>query len=800
MDSFDYFLLYHKDSSKFIESLTDKNDEILIALEKLLEKGNFTIPEEQESCYDNIWKWVISSEFPNERLDNIFQNLLTVERFEAVKLWIKENVINFGHDFNAVVLRVIKCVTKAFISNPINEMYFRELSASLVDILYRDSKYSEIVDALNLMVNESAPICKQICDNIWTKSFNRQDPLALQNLCYFFHKMCELNINGIDNYNTLRKYFLSQDISAKKQGIFLIKTLIYHKRFKADDEESFKKFVIIFESLQESPHLILPTLKYIDTMKFTIQYNEFVFFLLQMIIFYESSQVKNWGLNYILNKTGLLFDDQQAIIILNALNSTCLYDTDEPSITSDSLNAFIDRNFDSVFRALAFIEWISVPFYRVLECVAYSIESMEKFEFHFLAQLLKQTEVIPKKIKNLSIRSGVQKKYIEIVTVVASKVGISALKPVLINIFNMSKVYQEHLEECVSLSIPEDYETLLTIDCPEDFARFVLFTISVDKKLNEIKFLARYQRAEEKLVTETILHLERTQDEGFGPFIELLIIKTFKNIIAVLNGPEIGYIPLHIETFRLELSALGVVKASTKDLLNTIYMSYRKFLNEHEINLPIHWTIYQLLLEFNPSFSLSIVEEEIFEKDLKSSVGKLRCQLALFQTRLKRQLPLDQQYMRTFLSCLKVLVSDCYVTDHLASLLQLLKGLFTDELLAAAFLNQHFEEMVELFLMISTVVLTTDEKVRLSCEFVELMLISGENSSVPAEWLQNINSIIRKMLGETKGDEKANIENLIVKWAELSNIIKCENELRHLAKLILTEKVINASSTSKDRL
>lgn len=806
MDSYEYFLLYHKDSSGFINALSHKNDEILIALEKLIAKGNLSsVRTENEKCFDKIWEWLMSSKSPNERLDNVFQSLLTDDRFGAVKLWINEKVTNFGRDDvdGAIVLRVIRCVTKEFISIPTNEKFFLELSAKLVEILYQDSKYSELVDVLNLMVKENAHVGKQICDNIWTKSRGRQDPLALQNVCYFFDKMCVFNTEGIAGFNMLRTYFESSEQIARKQGIYLVNTLVHYKKFASDDEESFKKFTIITESLQESYHLILPTLDLLKSLKFSKPYTECVFLLLRMFILHESSLVKHWGISYILTSTNLPFNEEKMITVLSALNSTCLYDVDGASISSELLNTFIERNFDTVFGTLTEINWLSVPFYRVFEGIRNCIRSMEhsRFDRAFISHLLKQTEVIPKRIKNLVVRSGVQAMYAESTAIIAESVGVQALKQILINVFNMGEQH-ECLKECLSRRTLEDCEIFLTIDCPENFARFVLFNVSMDKTIDEIQALSKRLKNSEKLVMETIFHLSKTQSPGIETFVDVLNQNTSKMIISVLGEREreTAMMSEQIEALQLEFRALrGVAGEPMQERLTEIWLNIKQSLNNDKSLLPTYWMVLKLIMEFHQSFDLSIVENEVFEEQSNVSQELIQCQVAVLKRQLERQLSLYDQELMKFLSCLERLVDDCYLVDHLSGILNVIKCVITDEALAEVFLNNVFQSWVEIISKLSSVVTSSDERVNRSGELVELLLRSVELSSATDEWVNEVALIVKTMMQILKGGERSTVVSVIMKAAETSKTIEYDNEFRKLVKFVLIEKILEVEMLSKDQ-
>lgn len=146
INAFDYFLIYFKDSREFIDKLSNYNEEALEAVEQLIKSNKLSFETEKESIYEKIWN-LIRSDIASDRLEWIFEALLTQQRFEAVKFWISWSLGQNNLDENLEsALRIITVSTNVFISSKTNEVFFEDLSTTLAEILYQGSSlYSNIL-------------------------------------------------------------------------------------------------------------------------------------------------------------------------------------------------------------------------------------------------------------------------------------------------------------------------------------------------------------------------------------------------------------------------------------------------------------------------------------------------------------------------------------------------------------------------------------------------------------------------------------------------------------------------------
>lgn len=400
MDSYDFYNLYLNNPQQFTKIFVklngndEKFDEILKAVKILAQKSKI---KNLKIFSGKIIKLILEDESQsNFKLDEVLEELKISE--ETI-----ENLLNEKSQLEVNKLRIFKIYLK---KNETNVEEISENSIKILEILifelFRESSISHYVAGLLKIASKNS----KIENFIVTKIFNNcQDfsSLSLQNLCYFFDKICELNLVEKDNHELILKYFENPSKLSKKQAIFIIKTLITFDLLSS--VENFKIFIIILEALDESPsHIILPTLELIRQVKNDENFHKFFFILCCAIIDHENTQVKLWGLNFVLN-LDQKFNKSEVIEILKGLNSTLLYEDGE---FVKNIKKFIWNNFEEVFGALIDVPWSSVAFYNVLEAIVQHVMKMDQFCTTFLVNMQKQAEMIPKKIKNVEIREGVQ--------------------------------------------------------------------------------------------------------------------------------------------------------------------------------------------------------------------------------------------------------------------------------------------------------------------------------------------------------------------------------------------------------
>lgn len=436
MDSYELYLLYHQDRYAFINLISAGSPEVLLALKVLLQNNKIQDDDDIRIMCDKVAELLKHGRTLNEIADEIFEALLTLEYVEK---YIKTEIVTINQ------LRIVRTVVKKFIREDRIRHFLRDVSDEYIKSIYNESSSEHhhiMISILNQIISfGSTELRRSILESIYMMACDRTDRLSLINVCYFFDKILQCKVIPDANLcAVLEKYFKSNEPTAKKQGVFLIKTMVLYHELPSTEEQNWKRFILITEALEENQsHLILPTLELLKEIKFQEPLSCFWFILCKLIITHENSLVSNWGIIYVMN-ANISFLEDQIDIILNVLNSTCLYEIDHPVITSLMLKEFCRRNFAAIFSQLNNINWVSVPFYRMLEQIEKHVALLESeaFENNVIADKLKlQTMQMPAKITNIVIRTGVQILYSKILTHFAKHVKIASLFLSIENTYKM---------------------------------------------------------------------------------------------------------------------------------------------------------------------------------------------------------------------------------------------------------------------------------------------------------------------------------------------------------------------------
>lgn len=190
MDSYEYYLLFHKDSTQFFNHLVQNDDEILIALDKLLANGKVIYISDKDACFEKVWSLKRCETNPSEKLDENFESLLTIERMEIVTFWTLENLEKFDETQNDIVKSInLFRVIRAIIRKGYKEMtdYMKKLSMILIEITSLGSNnYTYlIVSILKSLMKEHPELSGLILSEIYLRSSSRQNKHSLQSLCLF---------------------------------------------------------------------------------------------------------------------------------------------------------------------------------------------------------------------------------------------------------------------------------------------------------------------------------------------------------------------------------------------------------------------------------------------------------------------------------------------------------------------------------------------------------------------------------------------------------------------------------------
>lgn len=797
-DSYEYYLLYHVDSYCFFKALdSELNDDKTIATEKLIANNKLS-SSEKELCFKKIWNQMRNEKNCTGKIETVFKDLLTSDRVEVVKSWISESLGNFNEGManGENLMKVIKLVVEVFVSTQAMAAFMEELSEKLTDILYTETLLNaEIVSTLNLITSKNSRIKEQTCQRIMHKSRHRTDHHALQNICYFFEEIIQqaFVIDGA----LLRKYFESSNPTARKQGIYLIKCLIHHKKLSSNDEASFKNFTLISEALQESQHLIQPTLELVKNVNFSAKFSELHFILLTMIIAHDSSLVKAWGLNYILNSKGLVINNQQTIIVLNSLNSTSLYDNSQRSIQTECLNQFVKSHFLEVFANLTEVNWVSVPFYRILKSIVLeTINQKHLIDTVFTKNLLKQTEMIPMMVKSLVIRSGVQQNYAEITSVVAHHQGLSSLRQILVNIYNMGERH-ENLAKFLSSASQEDLKYIISDGCPENFVLFVLALIGFNRGFDEVKVLSINLVNRNKLNIMTACQLIDKRKISHN-HLNVLIRETMENILIDIDGKNTELLE-NFESLKLGLKVATDVTADMQKYLENIFRAIELNVKNGKTSQDIFWDALLLILQFSPNFDSKIGLIDVLNADNKLSLVIAQCQYFSLKKQIQLGIDFEVNQVLQFITTLGSLVDECYFIEEFNTFLKFFKIVAADRLFVSSIFHNNHQGIASMIVTIDKLlntIVSIDERHICISEFTAILILLADLNN---EFNNHISITMESMMESLSGNEKAKVLNTLIKSTKNSNTLKQKNSLRDYIETLLTEKILEADMMTKEQ-
>lgn len=791
MDSYEYYLLYHKNSSEFISDLSDNNSEALVALEALLKNKKVQSASERISCFEAVFGQLQRDNEENLRLDRIFEDILSVELFDNfLKFWIikscrhiRDQSKEIARNVKRNVFRVVKIV---IVKKLATKVFLNELTLKLLDICFIESKCQhEIVNLLHLLLLESDDTRRMILSSVFARSKTNVDSTSTQILIYFFNEICQQQEFIKCDCEFLIKFFQDSNRTSSKNGLFLIKTLIHHKKFGRDDEESFKSFSIIVESLSENQsHLILPTMELMKGIRFSKEFKNFWFVACQLIFTHDNTLVKKWGLNYILSACDVQFNDNQMIMILRALNESPFFDSD--AIPAHSLQHFVEKNQNTIFKNLIEINWKSVPFYCILKYITECFTvHQDNFDYDYILTLQKQTEIISKRIKNLVIRSGVQKLYATIASCFLQHVGIQPVLPILINVFYMGK-NQQSLEKFIDIRAPQDVidAVIFNNDCPDDFIRFILLVINKKNPLTDLENILSKLNKNKRLRMQLLGDLYKFQ-RSFDNLLVSNISETIELISIDVDNADNKMMVENVDILAIGLRAKNyTVDQETQKLLINVW---EKSL---EVSAPVDWTLLKFILLSRIEIDISKIEEVIF--DLNPQSDRLHCQYLILQLQSKNATICDES-CRSFLENFESFVDECYHYDDLNLVLHLLECFF-DERFCDAWMIHH-----SLLTKISDLFMNSDERGRTITKFAFIMLKSTIKVRKADQWNEHIAQTLEAMMGKLNFIEKANVLHTILELMKTSDLFDQPSAIQSFAKKLMLEKILETEMMTNEQ-
>lgn len=467
--TYESYHLYFVDSDKFKDKVKNCDINCLKALVKILAKiisngeSKVEVLEYTQvilNCFSNISENTSDVE---EQLEMNLTLLLALDLNQNSKLVIK-TIRQLKVKSELSFYKLITVAIKVFMNN--NELV--EFYESLVDGLYgEDTRNLYCISILLSGSNSSNDISKHIFEKGLLVSNRR----SAENICYFFEQMIKNNVVSVDDerfLSFLENCLKNEDSFCRKQGLYLVKKMINMKLLNEEEIVSWRKLTIIIENLEENQsHLIIPTLDLLKEIKMST--HRWSYIVCELIIKHENSLVANWGIQYILSSGIKVEDDGLMVIILNGLNKTYLYESDDhvPIVDFKLLKQFVQLNFTLLNKNIEFVvHWISVPFYYIIKCVQEALPNIDTalLDKHLLTTLGSQIKAV-NKIQVLQIRAAIQIIYSDVLVYLSdlamysTEIQLNLIESVL-QISN-SVTASENLNKCLKNVKPDAIETIV---------------------------------------------------------------------------------------------------------------------------------------------------------------------------------------------------------------------------------------------------------------------------------------------------------------------------------------------------
>jgi len=659
MDSYEYYLLYHEDRNKFLELFTENNQEILIALNKLLKNGK--IKEDGNDFFQKLLNLIEKDNSSMFLLDEVLQQLITVESFESSKHYLTEKEITFTK------LRISKILVDFGLKNIYAHDEIKQFCEILVDFIFKESRLRHYgIGILCQVLKENKDLKTFILSAIYDRSMERHNVISAQNLCCFFKHLCQSGLK-VEELDFIEKYFEDDSVLARKQGTFLLKCLLDYNLLCKDNEGNWRHFITIIETLEENQsHLILPSLDLLHEMKINESFKTFWFKLCSMVINHENSLVKSSGLKYILGMREVKFQKQQVLKILEAVNVTYLFDSKEENFLKE-IQKFVENNSKIIFELLVEINWFSVPFYYIIKSLA-TMKIFNGYDKDFLSCFEKQTELIPKRIRNIKVRAIVKVFYSNLLEKVMASIGIQQVLRIFKNIFYINEKH-DCLDKCIKHINQENYAFIFCNEFDHDFLKYILLKTHEGNTIDEVKDCVKYVKDNQKLVMEVMLNMYELMD-SYEDIPNILINEMIELIWVQLTDQKSNGIENALNLLEMSLEALNdQIEQQTLDHITEIWTKINStFLHDKSFEYP-YLKSTNIILKYNQTFDTKFVENECFSSTFTSQYLGLqaKCQALIIKNQFINNSKNNLQFIESVMDNIEILLdrssSNCDVMD-----------------------------------------------------------------------------------------------------------------------------------------
>ncbi|CAG9808004.1 unnamed protein product [Chironomus riparius] len=745
MDSYEYYLLYHEDKNKFIKLFNGSNQEILIAFIKLYENGK--IKEDGNEFFNKLLILIENDDVSNFMFDEILQQLITINLFESSKHYLIDNEVTLAK------LRISKVLVDFGLNNNYSGYEFQQFCQILVDFIFKESSLRYYAIGILCQVLKKDKMLKDfILSSIYKRSLQLHNAISTQNLCYFFKHLCQNGLK-VEELDFIEKYFNDETILARKQGTFLLKCLLDHNLLCESNDANWRKFITIMETLEENQsHLILPSLDLLHEMKINENFKTFWFILCTMVINHENSLVKSYGLKYIFGMREIKFKKQQVLKILEAVNVTYLFDSREEKFLKE-IQKFVENNSEIIFELLIEINWFSVPFYYILESLK-SMKIPDKYNKDFLACFEKQTELIPKRIRNIKIRGIVKIFYSNLLKKVITSVGIHQVLRTFKNIFHINQNH-DCMKECINNITEEDYALIFSKEVDYEFVKYILLKTHMGKTIDEVKDCVKHIKESQKLVIEVMLDMYESMDI-YEDVPSIIVNEMIKLIWEQLTDQKHEGIENALNLLELSLkTAKNNLENEAIEHITEIWTRINSiFLHDKSFEYP-YLKSTNIILKHNQNFDSKLVENEYFSSTFTSQFLILQTigQALIIKNLFINSLHPSLQFIQRVLENIEILLDRSSSESDVMDVYEILKiATLSTSKEAHAIISDKLKNIFNNFLQTSCNIISLSTSFWRS--FIKFIWESIENFEFSISWMEAVEEIFRTFMDRTNENDR----------------------------------------------
>ncbi|XP_070503310.1 uncharacterized protein [Chironomus tepperi] len=762
---------------------------MLIAINKLLNNGK--IKEDRNEFFMKLLILIENDDASNYLLDEVLQQLITPVLFTSSKHYLT------GNEVMLAKLRISKVLVDFALNNNYAGDEIQQYCEILVNFIFKESSVRHhAVGILCQVLKKDETLKKLILSAIYDRSMERYNTISAQNLCYFFKHLCQNGLK-IEELDFIEKYFDDDSLLARKQGTFFLKCLLDHNLLCQNNEENWKKFITIIEALEENQsHLILPSLELLHEMKINDSFKTFWFKLCSMIINHENNLVKSYGLKYIFGMSEIKLHKQQVFKILEAVNVTHLFDFKEKKFLSEVQN-FVQNYSEIIFELIVEINWFSVPFYYILK----SLETMKisnEYSKDFLVCFEKQTELIPKRIRNIKIRGMVKIFYSNLLEKVISSIGIHHVLRIFRNIFHINENH-DCLNKCINHIKEEDYALIFSDEFDYKFRKYILLQTHIGKTIDEVKNSVKHIKDNQKLIIEVMLDMHDLMD-NYEDIPNILINEMIEKVWKQLTNQKHNGIENTLNLLELSLNgSKNKLENETIDHITEIWTKINSiFLDDKKFEFSYLKSTY-IILKYDQNFNSKFVENECFLSTFAPEflVLQTNCQALIIRNQFLNNENQNLQFIERIMDNIEILLERSSSNNDIMDVYEILK-------IVTLNISKEFHENIfeKLQIVFKNFIQTSSDIINLSTSFwksfIKFNLKSIENFGIINSWMESIEEIYKNFMDSTNENDKFALLMAIYDFLNEYSSTLVENNVLKYFKSCLVDAMFEVNVMTRD--